>query len=231
MIPKFTLAKLGITFAKAVSKHRKKILHVGDVELLVRDLGQALNDQHHTLINPRNSTIETAYEILPQMAEVRVLTGVVRKHLNIDPKKDQVEAMKEIVEKMEAEGSDAADDIKDNLKWLDEFYSSDEAKELMSMEVTEVETPGGLLDYKGAFKTVKQAASRAFDETMKAHKFMSLAKKFEEMQRREKREAEKAAKTPDQTANDTTPAAQQKSENDNKTTRPAPKKPDNKKQP
>lgn len=228
MIPKFTLAKLGITFAKAVSKHRKKILHVGDVELLVRDLGQALNDQHHTLINPRNSTIETAYEILPQMAEVRVLTGVVRKHLNIDPKKDHVEALKEVVEKMEAEGSDAADDIKDNLKWLDEFYSSDEAKELMTMEVTEVETPGGLLDYKGAFKTVKQAASRAFDETMKAHKFMSLAKKFEEMQRREKREAEKSAKNPD-TAADATAAT--KSDNDNNTARPAPKKPDNKKQP
>ncbi|TNE32202.1 MAG: hypothetical protein EP349_02320 [Alphaproteobacteria bacterium] len=228
MIPKFTLAKLGITFAKAVSKHRKKILHVGDVELLVRDLGQALNDQHHTLINPRNSTIETAYEILPQMAEVRVLTGVVRKHLNIDPQKDHVEALKEVVEKMEAEGSDAADDIKDNLKWLDEFYSSDEAKELMTMEVTEVETPGGLLDYKGAFKTVKQAASRAFDETMKAHKFMSLAKKFEEMQRREKREAEKAAKNPD-TASDATAAT--KSDNDNNTARPAPKKPDNKKQP
>lgn len=227
MIPKLTLAKLGITFAKAVSKHRKKILHVGDVELLVRDLGQALNDQHHTLINPRNSTIETAYEILPQMAEVRVLTGVVRKHLDIDPKKDHVEALKEVVEKMEAQGSDAADDIKDNLKWLDEFYSSDEAKELMTMEVTEVETPKGLLDYKGALKTVTQAASRAFDETMKAHKFMSLAKKFEDMQRREKRDAEKSAKS-DGPANDAAPAAQQKAENDNKG---AVKKPGNKKQP
>lgn len=227
MIPKFTLAKLGLTFAKAVSKHRKKILHVGDVELLVRDLGQALNDQHHTLINPRNSTIETAYDILPQMAEVRVLTGVVRKHLDIDPKKDHVDALKEIVEKMEAQGSDAADDIKDNLKWLDEFYSTDEAKELMTMEVTEVETPKSLLDYKGALKTVTQAAGRAFDETVKAHKFMTLAKKFEEMQRREKRDAEKSAKT-DAPANDAAPAAQQKTENGDNG---AVKKPGGKRQP
>jgi hypothetical protein len=225
MIPKFALAKLGLTFVKAISKHRKKILHVGDVDLLVRDLGLALNEQHHTLVNPRNSTIETAYEIMPQLAEVRVLTGVVAKHLDIDPQKDHVETLKEIVEKMEERGSEAADDIKDNLKWLDEFYSTPEAKAVMEMDVTEIETPKGLLDYKGAFKTVKQTAGRAFDETLKAHKFVAAAKKFEEIQRRKQREAVKDAE------NNATPSAQpqHKGENDNgvETRKTPPKKPGN----
>lgn len=191
MSAKFKLAKLGLTFVKAVSKHRKKILHIADAELLVRDLGHALNEQHQTLTNPRNSTIETAYEIVPQIAEVRVLTNVIAKHLNIDTKdKDHSDILKEIVDQMEAKDSDAAEDIKQNLKWLDEFYSSDEAKELMEMDVTEIETPSGVLDYKGAFKAVTQTASRAFEETQKAHKFMSLAKKFQEMQRRRERQAQ-----------------------------------------
>lgn len=191
MSAKFKLAKLGLTFVKAVSKHRKKILHIADAELLVRDLGHALNEQHQTLTNPRNSTIETAYEIVPQIAEVRVLTNVIAKHLNIDTKdKDHGDILKEIVDQMEAKDSDAGEDIKQNLKWLDEFYSSDEAKELMQMDVTEIKSPTGVLDYKGAFKAVTQTASRAFEETQKAHKFMSLAKKFQEMQRRRERDAQ-----------------------------------------
>lgn len=202
MIPKFKLAKLGLTFVKAVSKHRKKILHVADAELLVRDLGHALNEQHQTLTNPRNSTIETAYEIVPQIAEVRVLTNVIAKHLKIDQaNKDHSDVLKEIVEKMEERDSDAAMDIKDNLQWLEEFYSSPEARELMEMDLTEIKSPTGLLDYKGALKTVTQTASRAFEETQKAHKFMAMAKKFEEMQRRKSREAQDAEK---KTGNDNT---------------------------
>ncbi len=192
MIPKWKLAKLGVTFAKSVMKHRKKFLHITDVELLVRDLGDALNEQRNMLTNPRNSTIETAFELLPQIAEVKVLTAVITKQLDIDAKnKDHMDILKEIVQKMEDIDCDACFDIKENLSWLDEFYSMAEVKELMSKDMSEIETPSSVFDVGGMGKMLTTGITKAFDKTQQYHKYMQLAKRFEKMQRRKMAEEAK----------------------------------------
>ncbi len=205
---KVALVKLAMVFGKSVLKHRKKLLHVSDVELLVHDLGAALDEQKNMLTNPRNSTIETAMDILPQIAEVRVLTNVITKHLDIDTKdKDEMDILKEIVEKMEERESDASFDIKRNLSWMEEFYSLDAVKELMEEEVlateAKIEMPSSVFDFQGAKKMVAASVSKVVDKTQHYHKYMELAKQFERMQRRElaKKDMEENKKT-DNLAND-----------------------------
>ena len=198
MIPKWKFAKLGITFGKAVLKHREKILHITDVELLVRDLGSALDEQKNMLTNPRNSTIETAFELLPQIAEVRVLTNVIAAQLKLETKdKDHLDVLKDIVEEMAKVDSNSAFDIKNNLSWMEEFYSIPEVNDLMSNDIGEIEVPSSIFDIKGAGKMLSDGISKAFDKTQQYHKYMQLAKKFEQMQKRKLAEKENNKKPPE----------------------------------
>ncbi len=170
----FSYAGLALAFGKAVRKHGAKVLHLGDVNMLTRDLGKALKEQHKTLKNPDLGTIETMKDLVPQLAEVKVLMYAVTKKLGIDTKgKAPFTVLEEIVTTTETNNSTAAKDIKEQLGWIKTFFNNDDVKALLSDQSIAVEMPKSIT---GIFTTAMQLGSRVEQEISRLHNFMKIAK-------------------------------------------------------
>ena len=170
----FSYTALATIFAGAVAKHGQKVLHLGDVGLLTRDLGKALKAQHKTLRSSDLGTIETMKDLLPQLAEVKVLTYAVSKKLGIDTAgKPPVAVFEEIIAKTEAAGSNSAKDIKDSLTWIKAFFGHPEVQDLLKEESVKIERPKSIRE---ALSTVFQITAKVDQEVSRLHSFLKLAK-------------------------------------------------------
>lgn len=167
-------ATLAAIFANAVRKHGKKVLHLGDAGLLTRDLGHALKEQHKTLRSADLGTIETMKDLLPQLAEIKVLTYAVTKKLGIDTKgKSPIAVFEEIIETTEAKGSPAAKDIKDSLTWVKAFFGHPEVQDILKEETVRIERPRNI---KEALSTAFQITAKVDQEISRLHNFLKVAK-------------------------------------------------------
>ena len=134
--------KLLLIFASAARKHGHKVMHINNVELLTRDLGKALKEQREVLEDPDAGTLETMYELVGTIAEVKVLMMAVSKKLDIDTSgKPPAVILQDIITetKKRDSNSTAAQDISDTLDWTIKFFSREDVKALLSEELAAIE--------------------------------------------------------------------------------------------
>lgn len=171
----FPQIKLALLFAKLAKEHGPKILHSNNPDLLTRDLGDALKKQKDVLSDPRKNMIMTGYDVVPIIVEVKILTTVVAKKLEIDTKgKPDIAILEEIIAKSEERnGGKFSKDIRDTLEWTRKLFANPEIQDVLKMEMTEIEAPKNLKDIGRFFK---QAAGRAQDEAVRVSEFLKRAK-------------------------------------------------------
>lgn len=174
MFPSF---KLSFIFAKLAREHGGKILHGGSIDLLTKDLGDALRRQKKVILDPDMNALETAYEALPIIAEVKVLTMAVSRKLGMDTKgKSTVAVLEEIIQKTEERNSKAAKEIKNTLDWTREFFSQPEIQEILKADLIQIEKPGSWRDVKGMGRSVVQGTQRIAQEASRLQDFLKRAK-------------------------------------------------------
>lgn len=170
--------KLALIFAKLAKQHSGTVLHGGNADLLTKDLGDALRRQKKIILDPDMGVLETAYEALPVIAEVKILTFAVSKKLDIETKgKPAITILEEIVQKTEERSSQSAKEIKAALEWTREFFSQPEIQEILKAEFVEIEAPASWKDFKGMGKSAKQGTQRLAQEFSRLHDFLKTAKK------------------------------------------------------
>ena len=167
--------KLAILFAKLAKDHGHKVLHANNPDLLTRDLGDALKKQKDVLSDPRKSALFTAYDILPLIAEVKILTFVTAKQLGVPYMgRSDIQVLEDIVAAAEARnGGKYAKDVKDTLEWTRKLFSHPEIQDVLSMEMTEItmpKTPRQLAAFFG------QIIGRSQDELTRLTEFLRTAK-------------------------------------------------------
>ena len=170
---------LGIAFkiAKLAQTHGGTILHGGNVDLLTKDLGDALRRQKKIIQDPDLGVIETATEVGPVIAEVKLLTLAVSKKLGIDTKgKSSIAVLEEIVKVTEANKSASAAEIKNTLDWTRTFFSEPQIQDILKADMTGVEMPQSLTDLPGIGKFLMQSATRSTQEVSRLSDFLKTAK-------------------------------------------------------
>lgn len=174
MFPSFKLAAI---FVKLAKNHGSKVLHGGDINLLTKDLGDALRRQKKIIQDPDMGVIETADEALPVIAEVKILTFFVAKKLKIETSgKNTITILEEIVQKTESRDSKAAKEIRNTLDWTREFFSKPEIQEILKADLIQIETPGKWTDIKGWGKSAVQGSQRIAQELSRLQDFLKHAK-------------------------------------------------------
>lgn len=174
----FPQIKLAILFGKLARDHGAKVLHSNNVDLLTKDLSNALVEQKNILSSPRKGAFLTAYEVLPVIAEVKILSVAVAKKLEIDTKgKSDIQILEEIIQKSEERNDGKyAKGIKDTLEWTRALFAHPEMQDILKMEMTQIETPGSLKDVT---KFIRQMANRSQDELTRINEFLRHAKEIE----------------------------------------------------
>ncbi len=172
MFPQF---KLALIFAKLAKEHGPKILHVNNPDLLTRDLGDALKQQKDILSDSRKGMMMTAYDVLPIIVEVKIMTSLVAKKLDIETKgKPDIAILEEIVAKSEERNAGKfSKDIKDTLDWTRKLFAHPEMQEILKMEMTQIE---GIKSVGDVTKFFKQLAGRSVDEVSRVTEFLKRAK-------------------------------------------------------
>lgn len=170
--------RLAILLTKLANEHGSKLLHVGKVDLLTEDLGRALKKQQHALTDPGNGAWLTAYEVLPIVLEVKLLTTAVASRLNISTKgKKDIDVLEEIIAAHKAKGTlDAAKDVTETLEWTRKLFAVPEIQAILAMEMTEIERPKSIT-HMGRF--FKQVAGRSRDEVLRLQQFLERTKKVD----------------------------------------------------
>lgn len=177
----FPHLKLAAVFAKLAKNHGSKVLHGGNIDLLTKDLGDALRRQKKVIQDPDMNVLETAYEALPIIAEVKILTLAVAKKLEIDTAgKNTVTVLEEIVQKTEARNSKAAKEIKNTLDWTRDFFSKPEIQEILKADLIQIETPENWKDVRGWGKSAVQGTQRIAQEFSRLQDFLKHAKEVPE---------------------------------------------------
>jgi hypothetical protein len=194
----FPQIKLALVFAKLAKHHGPKVLHSNNVDLLTKDLNDALVEQKNILSSPRKGSFMTAYEVLPVIAEVKILSITVARKLEIETKgKPDIQILEEIIQKCEERNNGKyTQGIKDTLDWTRALFSHPEIQDVLKMEMTEIETPGSLKDVT---KFIRQLAGRSQDELTRINEFLKHAKDLKPMPKPEpeaKAEPKAAPKTP-----------------------------------
>jgi|GEM_PF-1484771 hypothetical protein len=174
----FPQIKLAIIFAKLAKDHGPKVLHSNNVDLLTKDLSNALVEQKNILSSPRKGAFLTAYEVLPVIAEVKILSVAVAKKLEIETKgKSDIQILEEIIQKSEERnGGKYAKGIKDTLEWTRALFAHPEMQDILKMEMTQIEKPSSLKDVT---KFIRQMANRSQDELTRINEFLRYAKEIE----------------------------------------------------
>jgi len=174
----FPQIKLAIIFAKLAKNHGPKVLHSNNVDLLTKDLSNALVEQKNILSSPRKGAFLTAYEVLPVIAEVKILSVAVARKLEIDTKgKSDIQILEEIIQKSEERNDGKyAKGIKDTLEWTRALFAHPDMQDILKMEMTQIEKPGSLKDVT---KFIRQMANRSQDELTRINEFLRYAKEIE----------------------------------------------------
>ena len=171
----FPQIKLALIFTKIAKDHGHKILHANNPDLLTRDLGDAMKKQKDILCDPRKGMAITAYDVLPIILEVKILTVATAAQLKIDTKgKSDIQILEEIIAASEArQGGKYAKDIKGTLEWTRALFSHPEIQDVLKMEMTAIEAPKSLKDVT---KFIRQLAGRSTDELARVSEFLKRAK-------------------------------------------------------
>lgn len=174
----FPQIKLALLFGKMARDHGPKVLHSNNVDLLTKDLSNALIEQKNILSSPRKGAFLTAYEVLPVIAEVKILSVAVAKKLEIDTKgKSDIQILEEIIQKSEERNDGKyAKGIKDTLEWTRALFTHPEMQDILKMEMTQIEAPSSLKDVT---KFIRQMANRSQDELSRINEFLRHAKEIE----------------------------------------------------
>jgi hypothetical protein len=157
------------------AQHGPKVLHMNNTELLVQDLAEAMEEQKSILTDPRRNSILTAYDLIPVIAEVKIMSHVVAYKLGVETKsKPVIQVLDEIVAKCEADNkAQYAQGIKNTLEWTRQLFVQPEIQEVLKMDVTGVEKPASIGD---AAKVFKQIAVRAQQEVARVDAFLKRVK-------------------------------------------------------
>ncbi|HYD17097.1 MAG TPA: hypothetical protein VEF76_01295 [Patescibacteria group bacterium] len=172
--------KLAFIFAKMARDHGPKLLHSNNPDLLTKDLGDAMRRQKAVLSDPGKGAIMTAYDVLPLILEVKILSLAVASKLEIDTKgKPMINVLEEIVAKSEArnDGKFAAG-IKETLGWTRALFADPDIQDVLAMPMTEIESPD--LTLRGVGKFFTSLAGRSQDELVRVQEFLKHAKDVQE---------------------------------------------------
>lgn len=188
----FPQIKLALIFAKMARDHGQKLLHSNNPGLLTKDLGDALKKQKDILSDPRKGMVMTAYDVLPIIIEVKIMTITVAKKLGIETKgKADINILEEIIAQSDVrDGGKYSKDIKDTLEWTRKLFANPEIQDVLKMEMTAIETPTGIGDVT---KFIKQLASRSQDELTRVSEFLKRAKIASEEPKAEPKAEDKAS--------------------------------------
>lgn len=167
--------KLAFIFAKIAKDHGQKILHSNNIDLLTQDLSNALQKQKDILSDSKKSTLATAYDVLPAIIEVKILSLTVARKLGIDTKGRPVtDVLQDIAQAADARGSaKSAQGIKDTLDWTRALFANPEIQDVLKMEMPEIEKPSGPKDLTKFFV---QLTSRSQGEFVRVQEFLKRAK-------------------------------------------------------
>lgn len=171
----FPQIKLALLFTKLAKEHGHKILHANNPDLLTRDLGLALKKQKEILSDRRKSTIITAYDVLPLIVEVKVLTAVTAAKLDVPTKgKTAIETLEGIIAAADARnGGKYAKEVKESLEWTRALFAHPEIRDILDAEMTEIALPK---NPKEVLKFFSQIAGRSQDEIARLNDFLRHAK-------------------------------------------------------
>lgn len=172
--------KLAFIFAKMARDHGPKLLHSNNPDLLTKDLGDALRRQKDVLSDPAKGAIMTAYDVLPIILEVKVLTLAVASKLEIDTKgKPMINVLEEIIAKSEERNDGKfAKDIKGTLGWTRALFADPDIQDVLNMPMTEIQSPD--LSLRGVGKFFTSLAGRSQDELVRVQEFLKRAKDVQE---------------------------------------------------
>lgn len=190
--------QLSRKFLQFAVKHRGKIMNANDPELLAESLGSALQNQRTILLDPSRDQLQTLSDILEVSAEVRVLTNMTARKLEIETKnKTQAEVLGAICDKLEAaDAGGYASDIRDVMAWSEKFFSTPEVRAVLDKPLTELDVPTGIKD---ALFFPVHAAQRGVEEIARLNTLVAAAKKEGRRERDAARRADKPSKgTPPQ---------------------------------
>ena len=167
--------KLAVMFAKLAKNHGTKVLHVNNPDLLTRDLGDALKNQKEALSNPNTGAFFTAYDILPLIAEVKILTVITAYKLDVPYRgRPDIDVLEGIIKAAEARnGGKYAKDVKETLEWTRKLFSHPEIQDVLTMEMTEINVPK---TPKDVLKFFGQISGRSQDELTRLSEFLRRAK-------------------------------------------------------
>lgn len=171
----FPQIKLAVMFAKLAKDHGHKVLHANNPDLLTRDLGDALKKQKQALSDPNKGAFFTAYDVLPLIAEVKILTFVTASKLGVPYMgRSDIEVLEDIIKASEARsGGKYSKDIKDTLEWTRKLFSHPEIQDVLAMEMTEISLPK---NPKDVVKFFGQIVGRSQDELTRLTEFLRKAK-------------------------------------------------------
>ncbi|MDI1228933.1 MAG: hypothetical protein PSY14_14730 [bacterium] len=172
--------KLAFIFAKMARDHGPKLLHSNNPDLLTKDLGDALRRQKDILSDPGKGAIMTAYDVLPIILEVKILTLAVASKLEIDTKgKPMISVLEEIIAKSEERNDGKfAKDIKGTLSWTRALFADPDIQDVLQMPMTEIQSPD--LSLRGVGKFFTSLAGRSQDELVRVQEFLKRAKDVQE---------------------------------------------------
>lgn len=173
--------KLALLFAKIAKDHGHKILHANNPDLLTRDLGDALKKQKDVLSDRNKNTLLTAYDVLPLIVEVKILTVVTANRLGLETKgKSDIQVLEDIIAaaKTRDNGGKYAKDIEATLDWTRRLFAHPEIQDVLSMEVTAIEFPKSPRD---ALRFSGQIVGRFQDELTRVTEFLRTAKNLEDL--------------------------------------------------
>lgn len=190
----FPQIKLAVMFAKLAKDHGHKVLHANNPDLLTRDLGDALKKQKQALSDPNKGAFFTAYDVLPLIAEVKILTFVTAQKLGVSYMgRSDIEVLEDIIKASEARnGGKYSKDIKETLEWTRKLFSHPEIQDVLAMEMTEISIPK---NPKDVVKFFGQIAGRSQDELTRLTEFLRKAKSTDLFADEEK-PAQKPARKP-----------------------------------
>lgn len=171
----FPQIKLAMMFTMLAKKHGAKILHANNVDLLTRDLSHAMQEQKQILSNPRKGSVMTAYDVLPVILEVKLLTVAVARHLDVEIKgRSTIDVLEDIIQKCDERNSGKyAKGIRDTLEWTRRLNAHPEIQDIWNMQMTEINMPRNIRDVP---KFVRQVAGRSADELNRVNEFLKRAK-------------------------------------------------------
>jgi hypothetical protein len=173
--------KLALIFAKFAKDHGHKILQANNADLLARDLGDALKRQKQVLSDPNRNVLFTAYDVLPLILEVKVLTAVTANRMGVAAKgKSDIQVLEGIIAAGHARKNGAVyvRDIEATLEWTRRLFSHPEIQSVLSMEMTAIEAPKNPRD---VMKFIIQLAGRSQDELSRLSEFLRTAKNLDDL--------------------------------------------------